>query len=342
MNKLRYLLLSLMIISNSAKTSNFTTDKNYIIPLMVLGMAAAIYYYWPGDQEKIIDEHLLDAPTNNSENHKLEKIANNRKSSPEFKKDAVVVSEKHEDPVKRALIEIKDNRFDVKKYFSVIYELILAQKASESKRIKVLNILYNEQNLKDALNQAYENYDYLLLFYAHAPHSRLESPYYPSEPRAHTSLLLGELDENGKVKRVLNIDGYKSLTYVNSRSNQLINKRLVIKDGRPLQGASWENMNCVLYAFTFAEIILNLIEIPTDISNEPNPHALTSNLSTFKKNLFSGIVGIYVPYEENLTPEKKHKLKIDMALDHHNKLREKIAQAYLQSLDKSKRALNFF
>ena len=104
----------------------------------------------------------------------------------------------------------------------------------------------------------------------------------------------------------------------------------MIKDESPLQGASWENMNCVLYAFSFAEIILNLI----GISNEPNPHALTSNLSTFKKNLFSGIIGIYVPHEENLTPEKKHKLKIDMALDHHNKIREKIAHAYLQSLSK--------
>ena len=85
MNKLGYLLLSLMIISNSAKTSNFTTEKNYIIPLMSLGIAAAIYYYWPGDQEKIIDEHLPDASINNFENHKLEKIANNKRSSQEFK-----------------------------------------------------------------------------------------------------------------------------------------------------------------------------------------------------------------------------------------------------------------
>jgi len=85
MNKLKYLLLSLMIISNSAKTSHFnlTADKIFIIPLMGLGMAATIYYYWPDEQDKKIDEHYPDTLTNNSEHQKLKKLTDATNLAPE-------------------------------------------------------------------------------------------------------------------------------------------------------------------------------------------------------------------------------------------------------------------
>lgn len=55
MNKMKYLLLSLMIIGSSAKTSHFNlTDKNLIIPLS-LGMAVAIYCYWAGEEKKSVE-----------------------------------------------------------------------------------------------------------------------------------------------------------------------------------------------------------------------------------------------------------------------------------------------
>lgn len=315
MNNLRYLLFSLIIISNSAKTSNFnlTLDKNYLIPIMGLGVAAAIYYYWSDDLENVIYGQNQYAVPNNSENQK--------------KNDSQYFSPSPDSPkLEEVLFKIRDHKFDIKGYFSIIYQSLLAQKASQSKRIKVLDTLCNEDNLKDFLTERYASYDYLLVFYAHKPHSDLLCPSYPNDPRAHTSLLLREIGDNDKIKRVINIDGYDSPAYVNPRSNKLINERIVVKDVTPLQKASWSNMNCVLYAFTFAEIILNLIELP---GIENNRHVLTNDLPKFLENLYKGIIGVYVP---STSEGNREESKNDMAIKHHTQVRERIAQAYLQSI----------
>ena len=197
---------------------------------------------------------------------------------------------------KTIIQQIKDSKWSVKGYFQDLFAQLLPAELLQNDRITVIDELISD-TLPDVLSKQYDQDGYVLMFYAHKTHSNFVSPYNHDTNAAHTSLLLCKVD-NGKINQVLNIDGYHNLPYMdilgerqNAKPNPYIKNRLVIdapdnphSERKPLQSASWNNLNCPLYAFAFAKAILN---------------AFTSS-STVLDNLFVG---------NTISPDALHDLK---------------------------------
>ena len=102
---------------------------------------------------------------------------------------------------------IRNTAFDIRVYFRALFSQLLPDDLLTVDGLTVVNELINESTLHHAMAKDYPNQNYVLFFYEHAPHSHATSPFFPREPRAHTSLLLGNV-RNGKIDQLLNIDGF--------------------------------------------------------------------------------------------------------------------------------------
>ena len=214
------------------------------------------------------------------------------------------------------LERIKNSAFDIRGYFNHLFPQLLTPDLLAIDRFTVVNELLNETTLRDAVSRDYPNQDYVLFFYAHAPNPGNVSPYFPHELPAHTSLLLAKVSE-GKIKQLLNIDGYHFTSYVDilgersgATPNPLIRNRLVIgiresdlsPTRKPLQAVSWRGMNCVFYAFAFVQRILRLFMtnpqliadvFPANILERPSEPVLTA----LGDGILAGMEGKYVKRE---------------------------------------------
>jgi len=240
----------------------------------------------------------------------------------------------------RELAKIRNNAFDIKGHFKLLFDSTLAKKASPDK-VQVVDSLVDENTLSAQLKIEYPGKDYVVMFYAHKPHSSDVSPVFPDEDRAHTSVLLCKVNNN-KIEQILNVDGYNYTGYVDilgerpgATRNSLIQQRLVIQpivassgSKTPLQRASWRNMNCVLYSFTFVERIVELFnEQPNMMSNlfpaDKTKKVTPESLFFLEEGILEGLVGKYIK-EANGNYVYDDSLKDQ----HHNRLRELLASQY--------------
>ncbi|EHL29652.1 hypothetical protein [Legionella drancourtii] len=235
------------------------------------------------------------------------------------------------------LDKIKNNAFDVKGHFKLLFANLLAEKQHQYEHVSIVEQLIDEDTLGAQLQKEYPGKDYVLLFYAHKPHATAlhPDPQFKNDPRAHTSLLLCKVNE-GKIGHVLNIDGYNYPNYADPTRNPHIKQRLVIQaQGNadreqltPLQKASWQNMNCVLYSFTFAEQILALFqqqpELMSNLFSEQEKTKISAdNLFLLHEGILAGMTNKYVRavgphyiYDQSFSKE------------HHDRMRAALAKSY--------------
>lgn len=218
------------------------------------------------------------------------------------------MSHNEQDLQKTIIQQIENSRWSVKGYFPDLFTQLLPAELLQNERMTVIDELISD-TLPDVLSQRYDKDGYVLMFYAHKTHSNFISPYNHDTNAAHTSLLLCKVD-NGKINQVLNIDGYNNPAYMDilgerpyAQPNPYIKNRLVIEapdkqysKEKPLQSASWENLNCPLYAFAFAKAILNAFTIsPEVLDNLFVGNALSKPaMSNLKDMILQGVEGIYV------------------------------------------------
>jgi hypothetical protein len=246
-----------------------------------------------------------------------------------------------EKKLRSELKNIRNNCFDVKEYFNLLHTQMLPDNL-ENNLITAPNELIEEESLSSFLSKSYPDKKYVLLSYAHKPHSNLFSPYFPEAPRFHTSLLLCKIKEN-KIDQILNIDAYNFPGYVDilgerpgATPNPYIKNRLVIEaqpniqssSKSPLQTPSWGNLNCSIYALTFAQKILAIHAENPEILDNVFPEEKTLKptkiaLETLEKEILKGMIGTYV------TKQKNSFVMDNNARDrHHNATRETLAQNY--------------
>lgn len=206
--------------------------------------------------------------------------------------------------------QVKDSRWSVKGYFHELFKQLIPQELQQNKRMAVVDEFLTEETLPQALSKQYEQDGYVLLFYAHKTYTKLISPFNGDANASHTSLLLCKVD-NGKINGLLNIDGYHSLGYMdiigerpNAVPNTYIKDRLVInapdendsKTRKPLQSASWNNLNCPLYAFAFAKSILRAFDVSSEIFDDVfiKGSIFYAALPALKDVILQGVEGTYV------------------------------------------------
>lgn len=176
---------------------------------------------------------------------------------------------------------ILNSEYSIKGYIHPLFQLLIKDKGllRPDDRIALVDALYDERTLPEALSTAYPGKQYVLLFYAHNAHSRCISFTNRDYQPQHTSLVLGIVGDKRTITDVLNIDGYEYLPFVDilgtttGRPHPQIHERLLITvpvggsaEREPLQKASMNNLNCPLYAFAMAEALLKIDRInPTII-----------------------------------------------------------------------------
>jgi hypothetical protein len=238
------------------------------------------------------------------------------------------------------LAKIRTNAFDIKGHFKLLFDSTLANTEIPDK-VQIVDSLVNENTLSAQLKKDYLGKDYVVMFYAHKPHSSEVSPEFPNEDRAHTSVLLCKVNNN-KIEQILNVDGYNYTDYVDilgerpgATRNPDIQQRLVIQpmgpsshNKTPLQRASWYNMNCVLYSLTFVEQIIDLFKGHPELMRSVFPANKTEKITPeslllLEKGILEGLVGKYVKktggdyvYDDDLKDQ------------HHKNLRELLAEQY--------------
>lgn len=247
------------------------------------------------------------------------------------------MSNKEKKLQEKIIREVKDSRWSVKGYFHELFKQLIPQELQQNKRMAVVDEFLTEETLPQALSKQYEQDGYVILFYAHKTYTDRISPFNGDVNASHTSLLLCKVD-NGKINGLLNIDGYHSLGYMdiigerpNAVPNPYIKDRLVIdapdendlKTRKPLQSASWNNLNCPLYAFAFAKAILRAFDVSSDIFDDVFTRGNISHaaLPALKDVILQGVEGTYVK-------RKAGALCKDVAAERkfHTNVREELAQ----------------
>lgn len=175
---------------------------------------------------------------------------------------------------------IIDNHYDIKSHTALLIPMLLAEALESIEHLSVIPTLVDEQSLADTLAEDYSGNDYVVMLYAHKPHSPAKSPYYADEPRAHTSVLLCQVND-GKINKTLNLDAYDFPSYVDimgtrsgATANPLIQDRIVLKayhkaasEDTAIQQPSWQNMNCTLYALSIVTQLLAIAQKEPEILN---------------------------------------------------------------------------
>lgn len=249
----------------------------------------------------------------------------------EVEEKIVLTAEEEKEEVQR----INNNAYDVKKHFNLLLNTTLASKPIPDS-VQVVDRLITADTLSEQLAMDYPGKDYVVLFYAHKPHSTAKSPFFPDESAAHTSVLLCKV-KDGTIQHTLNVDGYNYLEYVDVLGerpgvpkNPHIQQRLVLQADAtygktPLQRASWSNMNCVLYAFDYVEQILKLFDEQPELMNELFPSnkgepISAESLFLLEEGILAGLVGKYVRkegadyvYDDTLRKEHHRRLREDLA-----------------------------
>ncbi|KTC66199.1 hypothetical protein Lade_0857 [Legionella adelaidensis] len=212
-----------------------------------------------------------------------------------------------EEEIQAEAARIRDNAYCVKEHFDLVFNHFI-KKPQKYKTIEIVDELVDEDSLPRILQDAHHK-EFVLMFYAHKPHAPHINPFFPKQTRAHISLLLCKTDKNN-ITHVLNIDGYHFPGYVDilgerpgASRNPYIDQQLVVRalslasrNKTPLQRASWRNMNCVLYAFTFAERILHLFETDPGLFSSifSSEKSLAYLLPNLEQAILAGMVDKYV------------------------------------------------
>ena len=268
-------------------------------------------------------------------------FSKNELSSPKTPEDSELPEIQYsENELNAEIAKIKDNRFDIKGHFKTLLPMLLSEEQREQDKLSIVPKLVDEDSLATELQKDYSGKDYVVMFYAHKPNSPAMSPFYPDEPRAHTSVLLCKVD-NGKIQKTLNIDAYNFTSYVDimgERSgtpNPHIQKRLVLearpsanasKDA-PILQSSWNNMNCMLYSFTIVEQLLNVFknqaETLSNVFDDTSDLGPEVSAWLLKEGILSGMEGTY------LTKNNGNYIvdKISMT-EHHDRIREELATQF--------------
>ena len=214
--------------------------------------------------------------------------------------------------LKNEIAKIKNSAFDVKDHFHDLFQQLLPETLMQGKNISVVDELINQDTLPEALSKKYEKTGYVLFLYAHKPHNpNIISHINNDKNPIHSSLLLCKVTE-GTINQILNIDGYDYQPFMDilgrrpgAAPNPYIKNRLVIdaqssfhSQKEPLQAPSWYNLNCLIYAFTFAQAILNTIDFSPEVidnlfvGNSSEPSAVS--LDNLKAAIIQGVEGKYV------------------------------------------------
>lgn len=218
------------------------------------------------------------------------------------------MSDNERDLQKEIIRQIKDSRWSIKGYFKDLFKQFLPSDLLQNERIIVIDDLITD-TLPEVLSNHYDHDGYVLMFYAHQAHTNLVSPFNDDTNPSHTSLLLCKVND-GTINQVLNIDGYQNLGFMDiigerpgAKANPYIRHRLIIdapdkpdSARRPLQSASWHNLNCPLYAFAFAKAILNAFSANQHVLDDLFIENGISQpaLSNLKNKILQGVDGIYV------------------------------------------------
>lgn len=243
--------------------------------------------------------------------------------------------------IEAEVTKIKDNRFDIKGHMDTLLPIVLMEEQRSQDKIAVVPNLVNEDSIAAELKKKYDGKDYVVMMYAHKPHSSSRSPTYPDDPAAHTSVLLCKV-ENGVIRNTMNIDGYDFPGYVDimgvrpgAQANPHIQQRMVIKaknalpgEPSPIQSPSWKNMNCSLYALTITQQLIQMHESqPDTLANVFNPRfELGAEVAHFllSENIKAGMVGKYL----QSMPSGEFISDRELAAAYHNDIREQLAAAF--------------
>jgi len=256
-----------------------------------------------------------------------------------------IISMKEQDLQKEIIRQIKDSRWSVKGYFHDLFKQLMPEELLNMDRMTVVDAFITQETLPETLAKNYEKDGYVLLFYAHRTHTGLISPFNGDTNASHTSLLLCKV-EDGKINQVLNIDGYHNLGYMDiigerpgGTPNPHIKNRLIIdapdvdnpKQRKPLQSASWNNLNCPLYAFAFVKAILKTFEVAPEVLDELFAGKSISQpaLSDLKEMILQGVIGTYVKYESGACYRDSA-----AGMEFHDNVRETLAKTVQARFDR--------
>jgi hypothetical protein len=256
------------------------------------------------------------------------------------------MSENERDLQKEIIRQIKDSRWSIKEYFKDLFKQLLPTELLQNQRIRVIDDLITD-TLPEILSNHYDHDGYVLMFYAHQTHTQIVSPFNSDTNPSHTSLLLCKVD-GGRINQVLNIDGYHNLDFMDiigerpgAKANPYIRHRLLIdapdkpnSGSRPLQSASWHNLNCPLYAFAFAKAILNAFSLNQHVLDDLFiEHGISQPaLSNLQNKILQGVDGIYVNYNNG-----NYYRNSEAATKFHTNTREILAQTVQARFDQQVR-----
>ena len=253
----------------------------------------------------------------------------------ETAKKEIPIASLSSEEVNAEVAKIKDNRFDIKGNFHTLLPMLLTKDQREQDKISVVPALVDEGSLEAELKKDYTGKDYVVMFYAHKPHTPAMSPFAPNESRAHTSVLLCKVD-NGRIQQTLNIDAYHFIDYIDimgerpgAKPNPHIQKRLVLKTASgAIQRPSWNDMNCVLYSFSIVEQLLNIFKTePETIHNvfdSNNDMGADITHWLLQEAILAKLKGVYL----SRSPQGEYQVDNDLVRAHHDGIREKLAVAF--------------
>ncbi|MBA8667619.1 hypothetical protein H1Q59_06930 [Holosporaceae bacterium 'Namur'] len=139
---------------------------------------------------------------------------------------------------------------DISSHYKIIEELLIGEQLFHE-GLKYEGLIIGENNFKKLLQNQYDNnIQYILFIYGVATGGNSSEWY-------HTSAMVGEI-RNRAIHKIINLDGYGyhySGTYEEGKRIGIPFIRIIIggiKQGekyeQDLQPASWNNMNCIVYA----------------------------------------------------------------------------------------------
>lgn len=244
-----------------------------------------------------------------------------------------------EESIAKEIDLIKNHGFDIRNYLSLLFNQLLNKELINNSKIDVIDELITQDSLTETLDAKFKIHDYVILFYAHKPHSIDISPEFPLEKAAHTSVLFCKITEQ-KISNILNIDCYNFTHYIDiigetrrATPNPDIKQRLVIdaidpqkQIIKPLQSPNWYKMNCAIYAFSVVKAMLELfVDAPETLNNIFDSEGIVSEDSkkSLKNNILAGMTGTYV--EKINGQYYKDQKSTDV---YHQNVRETLAKNY--------------
>lgn len=230
----------------------------------------------------------------------------------------------------------------IRYYFNQIYKNIF-RNTPIPENVHVDSNIHYSQTLLEVFNKNYIGKKYLILFYAH---KALHVEGY------HTSLLLCKIkDDKIDLNQVINIDGYHFPQYVDiigeteqgvRQKQSAIKQRIIIAGlNGNLQPPSYSNMNCPVYAATFAKAIVNIINDRNQISlvdgalnacsHVQNPKSITIVIGNKQQNTAQIFVNAIGEQLRGIYVAQLSSNRDDAALQkYHRQIRIQVAASFLK------------